>query len=236
MEGQSKLEEISTKRENSMAVGLDEAGRGAVLGPLVIGAVWAHDEQIQQMKELGVRDSKKLTRRKRSELALEIDKLVKWKCKVITADMINTEMETKNLNQIEHDAMIEVIRSEEIFGTLIVDAVGNIKKLRDKLKKELEIKDQEKVIVEYRAERYTVVAAASIMAKVTRDCYMEKLIDEKDQSCSGYPSDKKTRKFLKDYYNKMGKFPDFSRKKWKTLELILNEINDVTTGKTAIRE
>jgi len=65
-----------------------------------------------------------------------------------------------------------------------------------------------------------VVAAASIIAKETREMEIEKIKDEIGDFGSGYPSDKRTIKFLESFYADNGKWPKGTRKSWKTLERI----------------
>jgi ribonuclease HII len=78
-----------------------------------------------------------------------------------------------------------------------------------------------KVVSEHHADsRYPVVGAASILGKVRRDAIIQELAQRYGDLGSGYPSDPKTIRFLEDWYDRHGSFPDFARKSWKTLERI----------------
>jgi ribonuclease HII len=68
------------------------------------------------------------------------------------------------------------------------------------------------------------VAAASIIAKVERDGIIDDLRDKYGVIGSGYPSDEKTRVFLKNYYAELGEFPGCARTSWKTCEKIRAEV------------
>ena len=74
-----------------------------------------------------------------------------------------------------------------------------------------------------------VVAAASIIAKETREMEIEKIKDRIGDFGSGYPSDKRTIKFLESFYDDNGKWPEEVRESWSTLGKILQRIRPVKT-------
>lgn len=193
-------------------LGIDEAGRGPVLGPLIVCGVLVDDEN--KLKKLNVRDSKLLSPRRRKILAKEIKKVSKcFIVKIQAYEIDKLRIAGISLNEIERIAMSKIIKNAKP-KKVIVDSI-DIKPKR--LKKKLQ-KENIEVIVEHKAdEKYPVVSAASIVAKVERDSEIEKL--KKRYNCdlgSGYPNDPKTIKFLKKF--KRSELPDFVRKTWNTVE------------------
>lgn len=195
-------------------LGLDEAGRGPVLGPLVIAGVLADEARLAALAALGVRDSKALSREKRAELAPRIAQLAKARAVIIPADRLE-----ESLNEIELRVMAELIndlRPDAVY--LDVPAhprgvEGYCRKLR-----ELVGPGVPKIIGENRADRkYPIVSAASIVAKVERDRAILALHEEYGDFGWGYPSEPKARKFLVNWYLQHGRFPPCARAKWRTL-------------------
>ena len=76
--------------------GVDDAGRGPVIGPLIIAGVLVEEEKVSELKELGVRDSKTLPAVKREKLAIEISRLV------IESHLV--ELSPKALDEVVHRA------------------------------------------------------------------------------------------------------------------------------------
>ena len=92
-----------------------------------------------------------------------------------------------------------------------------------------------KIVAEHKADsKYIPVAAASILAKVTRDRAIEKLKEAYGEIGSGYPSDPITRRFLEEYYKKHGVFPPIVRKSWKTLEKIEEKLKNKEAQSTIL--
>ena len=86
-----------------MIVGVDEAGRGPVLGPLVVAAVAIPSTDLQRLIDLGVDDSKNLTPTKREELSRIIHEEQNWHISIIkcSPERIDLTMEKKTLNDLE---------------------------------------------------------------------------------------------------------------------------------------
>jgi len=198
--------------------GIDENGRGCIIGPLVITAFIIDKEKIDELKNLGVNDSKKLSKSKREKLAEILKNLGEFKQKIISAAEINYLMKKKkiNLNEIELMKIAELINeidAEEFY----IDAFSSPQRFLEKLKRFL--KKDKKIIAENKMdEKNLVVAAASIIGKVTRDSEIEKIKQTIGIDFgSGYVSDERTRKFIEDVI-KEGKDYDFIRKTWITYE------------------
>lgn len=194
-------------------VGIDEAGRGSVLGPLVLCGVVIEEDRIKFLERIKVKDSKKISPKKRVVLSRKIRKITDYHLVKIPANDIDILRANQvNLNQIEKLGMRKIIEKSGA-NTCIVDCF-DIKPNR--FKNELEGHYPElNIIAEHKADdKYVVVAAASIVAKVERDNEILKIRKEYKDIGSGYPSDPKTIQFLKDSHPDL---PEFVRKSWETV-------------------
>ena len=197
-------------------LGIDEAGRGSVLGPMVIAGVIVPEKMDKVLERMGVKDSKRLTPNRRTILSRKLKKMFEYEIVVISAREID-ELRASgvNLNEIEKNAMesnILKLKPEKA----IVDAVDvKAQRFQDNLCKDTGFD----VIAEHKADdKYIEVSAASIIAKAERDAQIQEINKEFIKSGgigSGYPSDPTTKKFLTNYtYDEM---PDFVRKSWATV-------------------
>jgi len=211
--------------------GVDEAGRGPVIGPLVVASFSLSEDKINQIESLGVKDSKKLTAKRRTELFSEILGLSgKYYFNILSATFLNKEMKKYTLNEIELQAFKESIVGLKVpikralCDSCDVDANRFSQNLKESLGDEF---SSSEVIASHKAEdKYPLVAAASILAKVKRDEIIKKIEEDAGVSFgSGYPSDPKTIKFLEDYYKLNNSFPDFVRTEWKTLANIQRSVS-----------
>ena len=197
-------------------LGVDEAGRGSVLGPLVIAGVIVPEKMEKVLDRMGVKDSKKLVPHRRTILSRKLKKMFEYEIIVISAREID-EMRAEgiNLNEIEKNAMEEIIlrlKPEKA----IVDAV-DVK--AERFQKNLCKDTGFEIIAEHKADdNYIQVSAASIIAKAERDAQIEEINKQfikQGGIGSGYPSDPTTKKFLTHYtYEEM---PDFVRRSWNTV-------------------
>lgn len=203
-------------------LGIDEAGRGPVIGPLIVAGVVIPDEKVPVLERMGIKDSKKLTPTRRKVLSRKLKNMFEYETVEITAqDIDKLRANDVNLNEIEKIAMLKIINQLDC-DCIIIDSV-DVKPKR--LEKEIKsITGNTNVISEHKADdKYIQVAAASIIAKYKRDMIIEHL--KKDyrkigEMGSGYPSDPKTKKFLEKFtYDEM---PDIVRKSWKTVQNIKN--------------
>ncbi|WP_405284695.1 ribonuclease HII [Methanobrevibacter sp.] len=197
-------------------LGIDEAGRGSVLGPLVIAGVLIPEKMEKVLERMGVKDSKKLAPHRRTILSRKLKKMFDYEIVVISAREID-EMRADgiNLNEIEKNAMESIllkIKPEKA----IVDAVDvKAERFQNNLCDDTGLN----VIAEHKADdKYIEVSAASIIAKAERDDQIAQINKEFIKSGgigSGYPSDPKTKDFLTNYtYDEM---PDFVRRSWATV-------------------
>ncbi|MBN2517268.1 MAG: ribonuclease HII [Candidatus Altiarchaeota archaeon] len=199
--------------------GVDEAGRGPVIGPLVFGAVVVDKDTEGKFKEMGVTDSKLIDPATRETLAKEIQKLAtEYKVLSLSPVEITEWMKTASLNDIEAIKTAELLESlDSKFNVLYVDSPDTMparygQNIRNLCKKDC------KIISEHKADlNHTVVGAASILAKVVRDTEIRELARLYGDIGSGYPSDEVTQRWLDDHWKKNHNFPEFVRKKWSTV-------------------
>ena len=197
-------------------LGIDEAGRGSVLGPLVIAGVVIPEKMEKVLERMGVKDSKKLAPHRRTILSRKLKKMFDYEIVVISAREID-EMRAEgiNLNEIEKNAMESILMKMKP-EKAIVDAVDvKAERFQENLCKDTGVN----VVAEHKADdKYIEVSAASIIAKAERDDQIAQINKEFIKSGgigSGYPSDPKTKEFLTNYtYDEM---PDFVRRSWATV-------------------
>jgi len=201
--------------------GIDEAGRGPVIGPLVICGVLINEKDLPKLQALNPKDSKLLTSKRRSELEKRIKQVVKdYKIIKVSPKEIDNAVESKtlNLNWLEAIKCAEIINSLKPNTVFLDCPSNNINAFSDYLKNYLDNKKTSLICSHKADQKYMVVSAASIIAKTTRDFEIEKIKEKIGIDFnSGYPSDKKTQEFLKKYHNK---FPDIFRKSWASYKNI----------------
>ncbi|MFQ6009923.1 MAG: ribonuclease HII [Candidatus Aenigmatarchaeota archaeon] len=194
--------------------------RGSVVGPLVIAGAIIEERNLKKLAPLGLKDSKLLTPKKRELMYAELKKLLKgYNIVKISARNIDTLRQKKNLNIIEAEAMARIIK-EASADKAIVDAPQvSTEKFRNIL---LNLaRNHTEIIAENKAdERYPIVSAASIIAKVERDAEIGKIKKKvKFDLGVGYPHDERTIAFVKAAIDN----PDFShyvRHSWVTVEML----------------
>ena len=206
-------------------LGLDEAGRGPVLGPMVMAGIVIPEKKEKIIERMGVKDSKRLTPNRRAVLYRKLTKMFDYETVVITAKDIDTlRAKGINLNQIEKLAMKKIISTLRA-DRIIIDAL-DVKEGRLQEEMEEYVGHTCEVIAEHKADdNYLAVGAASIIAKTKRDMIIEEInkqyirsTKDRDGIGSGYPSDPKTKNFLKKF--KYDEMPDFVRRSWGTVQKI----------------
>jgi len=201
-----------------MIIGIDEAGRGCIIGPMVICAAAINPLDEYKLKELGVKDSKKLSPLQRERLYPKVAKLCKYTTVKVTAQELNVLMDTHNLNEIEAIKIAHAIDTLSLQGaTAYLDSPDNVPA---KFSKRVEkyIKTKTKLVSANRADdTFVIVGAASIIAKVTRDREIEKIKKEIGIDFnSGYTSDPVTQKYIAEREKHPLLLP-YLRTKWSTL-------------------
>ena len=204
-------------------LGIDEAGKGPVIGPMVLCGYLIDDSRLKTLSDIGVKDSKLLSNLQRRTILPKIKELSDdYMIKKLYPKDIDARYGKHNLNVIEMEKMKELIELFEPDKVFIDAFEANTEKFKMKLSSMLRFKAN--IIAEnYADKNYTVVGAASIIAKVERDDEIEKLKKEYGYDFgTGYPSDPQTIEFLKTFFKKNRHFPDFVRKTWITAKEIKN--------------
>ncbi|KAJ5070027.1 ribonuclease h2 subunit a [Anaeramoeba ignava] len=222
--------------EKKFCIGIDEAGRGCVLGSMIYSSCVCPKNKKKSLKKYGVDDSKKLTRKKRNEIfnTLKTKKYVEFGIKVISSEEISMKMlrnEPENLNLISHKAAINLIKfatKKFNIAEVYVDTVGPAKKYKQLLKKNFP--KIPKIVVEEKADsKYPLVSAASICAKVHRDDMLENWIFKEininiDRAFGlGYTSESAVTNWMKKNSDFVFGFPTIIRFSWKTTILFMQK-------------
>jgi ribonuclease HII len=210
-----------------LVAGVDDAGRGSVIGSLVIAGVLMKEEDLPKLTQLGVKDSKLLSPHRREILAAEIRQIAqKYSIVKLSPNEIDNVVQTgrklHRLNRLEAQAMakaIEMLKPE----TAYVDASDVLEeRFKQHILECLTFKVE--IVSEHKADRnYPIVSAASIIAKVERDKEIAELTSKYGDLGCGYPTDPKTISFLQRCLEKLGEYPDFVRKSWKPAKKVKSE-------------
>jgi len=212
-----------------LIAGVDDAGRGAIIGPLVIAGILVDEEGLRDIEALGVKDSKALRPNRRESLAKEILRLVKDYCiKRIDPAEIDRVVEAgkrlHRLNRLEAKVMAEVIT--RLRPTVAYVDASDVLPERFGRHISEEIPFKVKIVSEHKADKtYPVVSAASIIAKVERDRIISDLRREYGDFGSGYASDSRTIRFLEEWIKMHDDYPSFVRRSWapaKKIKAIYN--------------
>jgi len=201
-------------------LGLDEAGRGSVLGPMVVGAFLVEADRLDDLAATGVTDSKKLSKKRREALIAPLTELGDARVRRISA----IEIDGGNLNDLEETAFVALILDARP-DKVIIDAPCNprgIPKFKARLLARIAepLGYEPELLVEPKADlNYTPCGAASIFAKVNRDRDVTAL-----SAGSGYPSDPKTRTWLKGFLLEEAPLPECVRTRWGTLDELRAEL------------
>lgn len=214
-----------------MIAGIDEAGKGPVLGPMVVTCLVFDENRIKELEAIGVKDSKMLSKKTREELfelILKLSKEVIFKIiQPYEIDLAVKGLTYKNLNYLEASIIAEMIdQLKSPIKAVYIDSPHPIaNKFAFMIKQKLKRKDIH-IIAENNADKkYLVVAAASIIAKVERDRRIKELSEKYGNIGSGYPSDWRTIRFIENWFKEKGELPPFVRKSWKTARKIVEKYN-----------
>jgi ribonuclease HII len=218
-----------------MIIGVDEAGRGPVIGPMVIAGVLTDHDTAQALSGIGVKDSKKLSPKRREELSKAISSKCQVHMVILTARDIDEQRKKESLNMVEARVYAAIIA--ELLGRLTpadaegceayVDAVDvNEGRYGDTIRACLpEHFKGVKIISKHKADdTYPVVSAASVMAKTRRDAEVSAIARELGCDLgSGYPADPVTERFLRDWLKTHKDLPPYVRRSWDTVKRLLGE-------------
>ncbi|KAG0435788.1 Ribonuclease H2 subunit A [Dictyocoela muelleri] len=191
-------------------VGIDEAGRGPVLGYLVYGCII-----YESNKNYGFKDSKSITKISREQMYNKIiQNKIGYIYNALHPQYLSNEMNLKSLNQISHESVFRILdivfdnyKNCEVF----IDGLGNNDKYLRILNRRYPGK---KFVIKNRADSiYDVVSGASILAKVIRDKLLSNFTN-----VSGYPSDPDTITWLINKFEPVFGFPEIARFSWQTVK------------------
>ena len=201
-----------------MICGVDKAGKGSVLGPMVVAAVGAQSADV--FSDLGVKDSKDLTQKERERLFSLIKKRCRIAMVVIPAEEIDAIRREMTMNACVARAHAQVIEKLAP-ATAYIDACDvNPFRYAQTVRSHLTVPCE--LVSEHHADStYPVVSAASIVAKVTRDREITKISKKFGEIGSGYPSDPITISYLSTYIDEHRAPPPIARKSWKTVIVML---------------
>lgn len=199
-----------------------------MIGPLVIAGISIEKARLGELLSIGVRDSKAITPLRRSNLAVKIRKtahdisVLELAPKEID-EFVLKGRKLRKLNYLEATAMAKVITKLNPAIAYVDSSDVRPERFRNDI---LELLPRKiRIVSEHHAdEKYPVVSAASIIAKVTRDERIDEISTVHGEFGSGYPSDPRTIDFLREWFRRNGSFPDFVRRSWKTIAMIEQEI------------
>jgi len=200
-----------------ITMGIDEAGRGCVLGDLVVAAFMVEGERDEALREAGADDSKRLSAKRRLAARQALGALGTADVRRVTPAAIDEG----NLNALEEATIVELIaqwRPARVF----IDALGHprtLPALQRRLLSGLPSDLDVQLVIEPKADStYPVVGAASIFAKTDRDAALQALVDTHGPLGSGYPSDPRTRAWLQAHAASGAPWPSFVRTRWQTVQ------------------
>lgn len=220
------------EKSETLLLGIDDAGRGPVIGPMIVAGCLMDKKTQKELQKIGVDDSKKLTQKRREFLEEKIkEKVISYDLILITPSEIDGDGEARmKLNELEGNAFAKIIdklNKEEKRIRVTVDCPSvSLKKFEDYLKTKIDILRNLEISCEHKADKnHVCVAAASILAKCEREREIEKIKKKYgDEVGSGYTSDPLTKKFVEKYAEKYGKDGIF-RKTWVTWQKAYNNLN-----------
>lgn len=201
----------------TVVVGVDEAGRGSLVGEMIVSAFAVEKSKLNTLRELGVDDSKKLTPKARERLYWELAKIGKF----VVVPVKPHEIDERNLNELTADAVVRALRMlrnklvQAPVERIVIDKFGGMHGIGFRIRR---LGYHALVIMEEGADaKYLEVAAASIIAKYVRDARIEVLRRMYGVEGSGYPSDSRTVSWVFKVISS-GSRPPIIRYSWSTLK------------------
>ena len=219
---------MGTKKPQLEGVaGIDEAGRGPMIGPLVVAGVLIRHVELSRLNTSGVRDSKVLTPKRRSQLAALVEEIAdRIEIRTVTAaDIDNLRARGVTLNEIEVQQFVSVLTAlspktayldaADVKAERFGDTIGNRSGLAS---------SGCEIISEHKADaKYPIVSAASIIAKEERERIIRELHLEFGDFGSGYPTDPKSIEYIRELVSAGSELPPIIRKSWESVRRVLND-------------
>jgi ribonuclease HII len=208
--------------------GVDEAGRGSIIGPLIIAGIAIKHLKLAELSKIGVKDSKKLTKKLRANMFSRIVDLADSLCIYkIEPDEVDDNVFLNKLNKLEAEAMAVVINNLHVDEVYIDCCDVNQERYKEYVKCSLVSCNTKLYSMHHADQLNIVVSAASIIAKIVRDNEIQAIRRIHHSIGSGYPSDEKTMYFIREWVQKYKNAPWFARKSWRPLRTILYENRQV---------
>lgn len=196
-------------------LGIDEAGRGCVLGDLFVAGFVVDDVDPAALAAAGATDSKRLSPRRREAARAALSALGR----PLFAPITVAQIDTGNLNELEERAVAQIILEAQP-DRVVLDALGSPAAqpaVRARLLQAIRPLQPE-ILIEPKADQnHPVCGAASIFAKTERDRALAEIQAQVGPLGSGYPSDPKTRAFLVAHARTGAPWPAFVRTRWATV-------------------
>ena len=209
-----------------LVLGVDEAGRGPVLGPMTIGGVVDTEHSEISYREMGCKDSKVLSPKRREELDKKIRNAAREVVVLeISAKEIDSLRKVMSLNEVEAKKIADLILSLKNKPDRVIIDCPDTNPMRFLQRMRKYLGPDFNAVIEHKADvNYPIVSAASIAAKVRRDEWVKKTAKEYGEIGSGYPADPVTQEFLRKWLEERGKQPPFARKSWDTSKRMEGEM------------
>ncbi|MFC7227922.1 ribonuclease HII [Salinirubellus salinus] len=209
-----------------MRFGVDEAGKGPVLGSMFAAAVRGPAHELPN----GIDDSKRLTPERRETLdraIREADGVTVGVAEIPVSRIDGAEDMNTLTVAAQAEALSQVVQAGD--GGVIDAGDTSTERFAERVRKRLSVKTE--LRAEHHAdESYLLVGAASIVAKVARDAHVAALAEQYGDVGSGYPSDPNTRTFLADYVAEHGALPPCARTSWSTCDDVLAAAQQSSLG------
>ena len=191
-----------------------------------MAAIGVSKKSISELTKSGIKDSKLLSLKKRQSLFGHIINIAESICVCrIGIEDIDFHVFKNNLNLLEAEAMAITIGNMKSDKTYVDSCDVNPSRYQRTIRGFLGQHDTRIVSMHHADRLNVVVSGASIIAKVMRDSEISKIRVQYGDIGSGYPSDKKTIRFVKDWYSQKNEIPPFARKSWKPAQLIVSGSN-----------
>ncbi|MHA2379763.1 MAG: ribonuclease HII [Candidatus Thorarchaeota archaeon] len=211
--------------------GVDEAGRGPMIGPLVVCGVLLDDEAIPSLTRLNVRDSKVLTPKRRNELAASVRRIAKKvEIRLVTAAEIDRlRRRGISLNEIEIGQFISVLKKLRPKAAYLDAADVKADRFGDVIGERSGLLARGcRIVSEHKADsRYPIVSAASIVAKEERERVIAELHQVYGDFGSGYPNDPKSVKYVQNLVEQGTSLPPIIRRSWESVRRVLDEAESI---------
>jgi ribonuclease HII len=194
-------------------LGIDEAGRGPVIGPMIMAGAMIEEGNEGQLGS--VKDSKLVSQKDRIILERHLKKQITYEVLVVEPEIIDAAVLSGelNLNWLEAHKQAEIINKLKPDKAIIDCPSINCEAYEKYLMNLIDDKSV-KLVVEHKAdEKYPICSAASILAKTEREKQMGDIKRKYGNTGSGYPADPNTKEFIKSNWNKC---PEIFRKSWST--------------------